>query len=175
MDRREAQARRTEQKVPVRLDHTCVQCEVPWVTSPYSTAVVVGDGNYVRSAWLHDHNGGQPDWNVPCVVVIHVAGTVLDHLRVKLFGMFCIRSIPYRQMREVRVVPWWKEFSLEILWAERWHSHAFKSECVLITIGNSMCPYVFLSPSDPTTFATTLSSRIPKTESTTVSGCHAKK
>lgn len=97
------------------------------------------------------------------------------HLRVKLFGMFCIRSIPYRQMREVRVVPWWREFSLEILWAERWHSHAFKSECVLITIGNSMCPYVFLSPSDPTTFATTLSSRIPKTESTTVSGCHAKK
>jgi len=97
------------------------------------------------------------------------------HLRVKLFGMFCIRSIPYHRMREVRVVPWWKEFSPELFWAERWHSHAFKSECVLITIDNSMCPYVFLSPFDPAIFATTLSSRIPKTESTTVSGCHAKK
>jgi hypothetical protein len=97
------------------------------------------------------------------------------HLRVKLFSMFCIRSIPFRQLREVRVVQWWKEFSLEIRWAERWPSHAFKSECVLITIGNSMCPYVFLSPLEPATFATTLSSRIPNAESTTVSGCQAKK
>ena len=41
------------------------------------------------------------------------------YLRVKLFGIFCIRSIPYCQMMEVRVVPWWKEFSPELLWAER--------------------------------------------------------
>ncbi len=27
------------------------------------------------------------------------------HLRVNLFGIFCIRSIPYCQMMEVRVVP----------------------------------------------------------------------
>jgi len=82
------------------------------------------------------------------------------HLRVKLFGMFCIRSIPYREMREVRVIPWWKAWvSLEFLWAEIWPSHIFSREYVLIqTI--TMCRYVFLSPPDPATFATTLSSRI---------------
>jgi hypothetical protein len=123
------------------------------------------------------------------VIVVGLIGTVLvllsftlmlrysfgeHHLQVKLFGIFCIRSIPYCQMMEMRVVPWWKEFSPELLWAERWHSHMFARECVLINT-NSMCPYVFVSPSDSATFATTLSSRIPKTESTTVSGCQAKK
>jgi hypothetical protein len=84
------------------------------------------------------------------------------HLRVKLLGILSIRSIPYCQMVEVRVVPWWKGFSPVLFWAERWPSHMFARECVLITM-NSMCPYVFLSPADPATFATTLSSRIPKT------------
>jgi hypothetical protein len=122
------------------------------------------------------------------VMVVGLTGTVLvllsltlivrysfdeHHLHVKLFGIFCIRSILYCQMRDVRVVPWWKEFSPEFLWAERWPSHVFERECVLITT-NSMCPYAFLSPSNPATFATTLSSRIPKTESRAVSGCQAK-
>ena len=81
------------------------------------------------------------------------------HLQVKLFGIFRIRSIPYSQMVEVRVVPWWKEFSPGLLWAERWPSHVFARECVLITT-HSMLPFVFLSPSAPAIFASTLSSRV---------------
>jgi len=85
------------------------------------------------------------------------------HLRVMLFGLFSIRSIPYRQMREVRVIPWWKG-SLQNSFGQKGGIAIYLSrEYVVIATVNSLCPYVFLSPSAPAIFATTLSSRIAKT------------
>jgi len=83
------------------------------------------------------------------------------HLVVNLVGVLCVRSIPYSQIVDVQVVPWWKEFSSQFCPAERWPSHMFSREVVMI-VTNSMCPYIFLSPSAPIIFAQTLAYCVAK-------------
>lgn len=96
------------------------------------------------------------------------------HLAVNLVGLFCIRSIPYSQILDVQVVPWWKEFSPQFLPAERWPSHIFSRKVVLI-VTDSMCPYIFLSPSAPIIFTQTLASRISKAKELSVVPHQVKK
>ena len=90
-----------------------------------------------------------------------------QHLRVKLFGMFCIGSIPYQEIKDVQVVPWWRTY-----WKADWHDYfrthgwvgyEFRRTRVLITTNRSWFPYVIIAPADPAAFATALSARIPKT------------
>jgi hypothetical protein len=89
------------------------------------------------------------------------------HLRMKLFGIFCIASVPYQEIKDVQVVPWWR-----IYWKADWHDYfrthewvgyEFRRTRVLITTNRSWFPYVLIAPADPAAFATALSARIPKT------------
>ena len=90
-----------------------------------------------------------------------------QHLRVKLFGMFCISSIPYQGIKEVRVIPWWREY-----WKEDWQhyfltlhwaGYALRRTRVLIATKRSRFPYTLISPADSVAFSAALSARIPKT------------
>ncbi len=89
-----------------------------------------------------------------------------QHLRVKLFGMFCISSISYQDIKEIRVIPWWREY-----WKEDWHhyfltlhwtGYACRRARVLITINGAWFRYVLIAPADSAAFAASLSARIPK-------------
>lgn len=90
-----------------------------------------------------------------------------QHLRVKLFGMFCIDSIPYHEIKNVQVVPWWRAY-----WKADWHDYfltrtwvgyEFRRTRVLITTNRSWFPDVLIAPAEPAAFAAALSARIPKT------------
>ena len=90
-----------------------------------------------------------------------------QHLRVKLFGMFCISSIQYHEIKDVQVVPWWRAY-----WKPDWHDYfltrtwvgyEFRRTRVLITTNRSWFRYVLIAPEDSAAFAAALSARIPKT------------
>lgn len=90
-----------------------------------------------------------------------------QHLRVKLCGMLCISSIPYHEIKDVQVVPWWRAY-----WKPDWHDYflthtwvgyEFRRTRVLITTNRSWFPYVMIAPADSAAFAAALSARIPKT------------
>ena len=89
-----------------------------------------------------------------------------QHLRVKLFGMFCISSIPYQEINDVRVVPWWraywKENWREFFMTRSWVGYEFRRTRVLITTQSSRFPFVLIAPADSAAFATALSARISK-------------
>src|SRR5262249_40628568 len=90
-----------------------------------------------------------------------------QHLRVKLFGVFCMSSIRFQEIKDVRVVAWWREY-----WKEDWRDYfltlswvgyVFRRTRVLITTKRSRFPYVLISPADSTAFVAVLSAKIPKT------------
>ena len=90
-----------------------------------------------------------------------------QHFRVKLFGIFCISSIPYQEIKDVQVVPWWRTY-WKANWRDNfrtynWVGYEFRRTRVLITTNRSWYPYVLIAPADPPAFATALSARIPKT------------
>lgn len=89
-----------------------------------------------------------------------------QHLRVKLFGVFCISSIPYHEIKDIQVVPWWR-----VYWKEKWRDYfltrewvgyEFRRTRVLITINGAWFRYVLIAPEDSAAFAADLSTRIPK-------------
>lgn len=91
----------------------------------------------------------------------------VQQLQVKLFGMFCISSIPYHEIKDVHVVPWWR-----IYWKDNWRDYfltyhwvgyEFRRTRVLIITNRSWFPYVLIAPEDSTAFAAALSARVPKT------------
>lgn len=92
-----------------------------------------------------------------------------QQLQVKLFGMFCISSIPYHEIKDVHVVPWWriywKDNWLDYFLTYHWVGYEFRRTRVLITINRPWFPYVLIAPADSTAFAAALSARIPKTMS----------
>jgi hypothetical protein len=85
------------------------------------------------------------------------------HLRYKVFGLISIRSLPYAEIKNVGVVPWWREWNWrECLSTEIWMGNEFRRTRVLITTSRSRRPFLLLSPSDSAAFATTLLATISK-------------
>ena len=90
-----------------------------------------------------------------------------QHFRVKLFGIFCISSIPYQEIKDIQVVPWWRTY-WKANWRDNfrtynWVGYEFRRTRVLIRTNGSWYPYVLIAPADPAAFAVALSARIPKT------------
>lgn len=90
-----------------------------------------------------------------------------QHLRVKLFGVFCISSIPYHGIKDVRVVPWWRVYWKkdwrDYFLTREWVGYEFRRTRVLITTNRFWFRYVLIAPEDSAAFAAALSARTPKT------------
>ncbi len=89
-----------------------------------------------------------------------------QHFRVKVFGVFRIISIPYHEIKEVQVVPWWR-ILVKDNWGDyfstlHWSGYEFQRTRVLITTSRSWFRYTVIAPVDSATFAAALSARIPK-------------
>lgn len=84
------------------------------------------------------------------------------YLRVKFLGLFSVHSIPYDRIVETKIIPWWEQFTPQLLWAEPWPSHVFNKKCVLVILDQNLCKYVFLSPQNPHAFVEELAAQITR-------------
>ena len=87
------------------------------------------------------------------LVQYQVTGT---HLRIKLFGVFSVRSVRLDSIVEASTIDVWtdtlpfsKRFRLPFLIAERWPSYVFQTSGVFIHRRTGIVRYFILSPRNP--------------------------
>ena len=77
-----------------------------------------------------------------------------DSIRIKLFGVLPVQSIPLKNIQEIRVVPVWTFGGGGLInpFIERWPSWVFSREGVLITRRRGLVRKILLSPRSPSEF-----------------------